>query len=46
MNQYFAEIKKNFGFGCMRLPLSGEQVDYDETCRMADVAEVFEGGAR
>lgn len=36
MSQYFAEIKKNFGFGCMRLPMQGEQVDYGETCRMVD----------
>ena len=36
MNQYFNEIKKNFGFGCMRLPMQGEQVDYEECCRMVD----------
>lgn len=36
MNQYFAEIKKNFGFGCMRLPMNGEQVDFEQTCRMTD----------
>ena len=23
----FAEVKKNFGFGCMRLPMQGEEVD-------------------
>ena len=22
----FAEVKKNFGFGCMRLPMQGEEV--------------------
>ena len=30
------EIKKNFGFGCMRLPMQGEKVDTEETCRMVD----------
>lgn len=29
-------IKKNFGFGCMRLPMNGEEVDKEETCRMVD----------
>ncbi len=29
-------IKKNFGFGCMRLPMRGEHVDLDETKRMVD----------
>ena len=27
MNQLFPEIKKNFGFGMMRLPMNGEVVD-------------------
>ena len=26
----FPEIKKNFGFGCMRLKMDGENVDYNE----------------
>ena len=30
------QIKKNFGFGCMRLPMNGENVDTVETCRMVD----------
>ena len=30
------QIKKNFGFGCMRLPMNGENVDSAETCRMVD----------
>ena len=30
------KIKKNFGFGCMRLPMQGEEVDLDETKRMVD----------
>lgn len=29
-------IKKNFGFGCMRLPMKGQEVDTDEMCRMVD----------
>lgn len=29
-------IQKNFGFGCMRLPMKGEDVDIEETCRMVD----------
>ena len=32
----FSEIKKNFGFGCMRLPMRGEEVDYEEFNRMID----------
>lgn len=32
----FKEMKKNFGFGCMRLPMSGGKVDYDEMCKMTD----------
>ena len=30
------KIKKNFGFGCMRLPMQGDAVDPDETNRMVD----------
>ena len=29
-------VKKNFGFGCMRLPMNGDQVDIAETTRMVD----------
>lgn len=29
---YFENVKKNFGFGCMRLPMKGNEVDYDEFC--------------
>ena len=36
MNAYFEDIKKNFGFGCMRLPMVDGQVDCAETCRMVD----------
>ena len=36
-NPFFPEIRGNFGFGCMRLPMSkGGQIDYDEFARMAD----------
>lgn len=30
------KIRKNFGFGCMRLPMKGDQVDTEETNRMVD----------
>ena len=29
-------IKKNFGFGCMRLPMQGEEVDIEQTKKMVD----------
>lgn len=32
----FENIKKNFGFGCMRLPMVDGEVDYRETCDMVD----------
>ena len=32
----FAEVKKNFGFGCMRLPQKGEEIDYGEFNKMID----------
>lgn len=32
----FEKVKKNFGFGCMRLPMQGDQVDTAEFCRMID----------
>ena len=32
----FTEINKNFGFGCMRLPMVNDEVDKEETCRMVD----------
>lgn len=35
-NNFFPEIKGNFGFGCMRLPMVDGKVDYDEFCKMAD----------
>ena len=36
MNAYFPEIKKNFGFGLMRLPKVGDEVDIPELKRMVD----------
>ncbi|MBR4291869.1 MAG: aldo/keto reductase [Oscillospiraceae bacterium] len=36
MNKFFPEIKKNFGFGCMRLPLKDEQIDEAAFCAMID----------
>ena len=35
-NPFFPEIRGNFGFGCMRLPMKDGKVDYDEFSRMAD----------
>lgn len=35
-NKFFSEIHGNFGFGCMRLPMNGSKVDYQEVTRMAD----------
>ena len=32
----FEEIKGRLGFGCMRLPMQGEEVDHAETSRMVD----------
>lgn len=36
MEQYF-NVKKNFGFGCMRLPLKGKDIDYETFSKMVDV---------
>ncbi len=30
------KIKKNFGFGMMRLPMNGEEVNIEETKKMVD----------
>ena len=29
-------IKKNFGFGCMRLPMIGEDVDLEQSKKIVD----------
>ena len=36
MNRFFPEIRKNFGFGLMRLPMLGEDVDIPQVSAMAD----------
>lgn len=35
-NPFFNEIKKNFGFGCMRLPMKNDKVDIEQTKQMVD----------
>ena len=35
-NPFFSEIHGNFGFGCMRLPMDQNKVDYVEFTKMAD----------
>lgn len=32
----FEKVQKNFGFGCMRLPMNGDAVDYTEFSKMID----------
>ena len=29
-------MKKKLGFGFMRLPMNGTEIDYDQTCHMVD----------
>ena len=36
MNPFFPDIKKNFGFGMMRLPMTGDLVDIPATTKMVD----------
>lgn len=36
-NPYFGTIQKNFGFGCMRLPMIGDDVDIPQTKKMVDL---------
>ena len=33
---FFQEVKKRFGFGCMRLPLKDGDIDYGQVCEMVD----------
>ena len=35
-NRFFPEIKGNFGFGCMRLPMKEKEVDLEQFSQMAD----------
>lgn len=37
MSDFFPEIKKVFGFGCMRLPMNGEEVDIEQFKEMTDL---------
>lgn len=32
----FPEVNKNFGFGCMRLPMKNDEVDHEQFCLMVD----------
>lgn len=36
MEPYFDGIEKNFGFGCMRLPMNGSEVNHEEFSAMVD----------
>lgn len=36
VNPFFGEVKKNFGFGCMRLPMTEDGVDLEQFSRMVD----------
>lgn len=36
MIKVFDEIKKNFGFGMMRLPMLGDDIDYEQVSKMVD----------
>lgn len=35
-NKFFVEIKRNFGFGCMRLPITGDKIDIAQMNEMVD----------
>ena len=37
MDNSFSEIKTFFGFGCMRLPMSGNEIDIEQVKQMADL---------
>ena len=37
MNTSFENVKKHFGFGCMRLPMKDGEVDRKEMCQMVDI---------
>ena len=36
-NPFFPEVKERFGFGCMRLPMIGEEVDIEQFKQMVDL---------
>ena len=31
---HMEKLEKNFGFGCMRLPMNGEEVDLAQPCKL------------
>lgn len=35
-NKFFSEVKRNFGFGCMRLPMAGGEIDTAQMNAMVD----------
>ncbi len=35
-NSFFPDMHGNFGFGCMRLPMQGDEVDHEAFSKMAD----------
>lgn len=37
----FEKVLKNFGFGCMRLPMTGDEVNYDELNKMIDTFKLI-----
>ncbi|MDO4198855.1 MAG: aldo/keto reductase [Erysipelotrichaceae bacterium] len=36
-NKYFKDVKRNFGFGCMRLPMKDNEIDFEEMKKMVDL---------
>ncbi len=36
MSIVFEEVKKNLGFGCMRLPMKDNEIDHEHLCLMVD----------
>ncbi len=36
MSAVFEEVKKNLGFGCMRLPIKDNEIDHEQLCIMVD----------
>ena len=37
MSKFFPELTRNFGFGCMRFPMKGEEVDIPAVKEMVDI---------
>jgi hypothetical protein len=36
-NKFYGNVKNNFGFGCMRLPMKNGEVNYEEMNKMVDL---------